>query len=70
MELPCVREIDCPLGKYEAVYLQDGFSVIRECIVNSIEQGWELIAYYGNAHCRAKAEAELAKIRGKNENND
>ena len=62
--LPCVRKINSGLGKYEAVYFKEHFATIAECVVNSIEQGWEIIAYYGNAHCKAEAEATLAKLQG------
>lgn len=70
IELPCVRKINSALGKYEAVYFKEHFDTIQECVVDSIKQGWEIIAYYGNAHHKAIAEAELAKIRGQNDNND
>lgn len=62
-ELPCVRKINSPLGKYEAVYLKEGFATIQECVVNSIERGWEVIAYYGNAHHKAIAEAKLEELK-------
>lgn len=62
--LPCVRKINSGLGKYEAVYFKEHFDTVQECVVNSIEQGWEMIAYYGNAHCKAEAEARLAELTG------
>ena len=64
VELPCVREINSFLGKYEAVYFKGDFDTIQECVVGSIKQGWEIIAYYGNAHHKAIAEAKLEELIG------
>lgn len=64
VKLPCVRKINSALGKYEAVYFKGHFDTIQECVVDSIKQGWEIIAYYGNAHCKAEAETRLAELRG------
>lgn len=63
IELPCVREINSFLGKYEAVYFKGDFNTIQECVVGSIKEGWEIIAYYGNAHHKAIAEAKLEELK-------
>ena len=64
IELPCVRQINSGLGKYEAVFLPRVFDTIQECVVGSIQGGWEIIAYYGNARHKAIAEAKLRALRG------
>ena len=63
VRLPCIREINYPLGKYEAVYINHR-NLIQECIINSQEQGWEVIAHNGNDYCKAEAEQKLKEFKG------
>jgi hypothetical protein len=46
IEMPCVREISSPLGKYEAVYINER-DLTQQCLVSSKNEGWLIIEKYG-----------------------
>lgn len=58
LTLPCVREIDSPLGKWEAVYI-GSMNCVQECIVSAPKEGWMIIESYGNDMCSKIATERL-----------
>lgn len=64
IEMPCVRKISSPLGKYEAVYINER-DLTQQCLVSSKNEGWLIIEKYG-----CDKHSSIAKERLKENNNE
>jgi hypothetical protein len=58
LNLPCIREVNTALGKYEAVYINKP-GLIQSAIVDTELEGWNTIEHLGNDYCKRVARAKL-----------
>lgn len=62
IELPCIREVNTAIAKYEVVYINKK-NLIQSTLVCTKEDGWQIVSLFGNDYCKAEAEKKLKELQ-------
>lgn len=61
LALPCIREINTSLGKYEVVYINKP-GLVQAAIVGTELEAWEFVYHQGNDYCKEIASNHWGEI--------
>lgn len=64
IELPCIREVNTAIAKYEVVYINKK-NLTQSTLVVTEKDGWQIVSLFGNDYCKAEAEQKLKELKGK-----
>lgn len=62
IELPCIREVNTVIAKYEVVYINKK-NLTQSTLVDTKKNGCQIVSLFGNDYCKAEAEQKLKELR-------